>query len=49
VSEIEDLPTNWGRWGEHDERGTLNLIIAEVRARAVAEARPGRPHPPRPP
>jgi kynurenine formamidase len=41
-SEIEDLPTNWGRWGEHDERGTLNLVTTEVRARAVAEARSGR-------
>jgi kynurenine formamidase len=42
MGESEDLPTNWGRWGEHDERGTLNLITAEVRARAVAEARSGR-------
>jgi kynurenine formamidase len=39
---MEDLPTNWGRWGERDERGTLNLITDEVRARAVAEARTGR-------
>ena len=42
MSEIEDLPTNWGRWGERDERGTLNLITDEVRAAAVAEARSGR-------
>ncbi|MFD2416112.1 cyclase family protein [Amycolatopsis pigmentata] len=42
MSEVADLPTNWGRWGEHDERGTLNLITAEVRAQAVAEARTGR-------
>lgn len=42
MSEIEDLPTNWGRWGERDERGTLNLITGEVRAAAVAEARSGR-------
>lgn len=40
VSESEGLPTNWGRWGEHDERGTLNLITAEVRARAVAAPLP---------
>jgi hypothetical protein len=39
---MEDLPTNWGRWGERDDRGTLNLITDEVRARAVAEARTGR-------
>jgi kynurenine formamidase len=43
VSDIDGLPTNWGRWGKHDERGTLNLITAEVRAKAVAEARSGRP------
>ena len=42
MSEAEDLPTNWGRWGERDERGTLNLITDEVRGRAVAEARTGR-------
>ena len=42
MSEIDDLPGNWGRWGAHDERGTLNLITAEVRASAVTEARTGR-------
>lgn len=40
--EIRDLPSNRGRWGEGDDLGTLNLITAEVRARAVAEARTGR-------
>lgn len=40
--ENHDLPGNWGRWGTDDELGTLNLITAEVRARAVAEARTGR-------
>lgn len=38
----EDLPSNWGRWGEDDERGTLNLITGEARARGAAEARTGR-------
>lgn len=42
MSDSEDLPTNWGRWGERDERGTLNLITDEVRAAAVTEARTGR-------
>jgi kynurenine formamidase len=42
ASESVDLPTNWGRWGERDERGTLNLITDEVRALAVAEVRTGR-------
>lgn len=36
------LPSNWGRWGDADELGTLNLITDEVRARAAAEARTGR-------
>jgi len=36
------LPSNWGRWGVDDERGTLNLITDQVRAAAVAEARTGR-------
>ncbi|MBP2339058.1 kynurenine formamidase [Saccharothrix coeruleofusca] len=42
MSGSAELPSNWGRWGERDERGTLNLITPEVRARAVTEARSGR-------
>ena len=38
----EDLPTNWGRWGLDDERGTLNHISDEARARGVAAASVGR-------
>lgn len=38
----QGLPSNWGRWGEDDERGTLNLITGEARARGAAEARTGR-------
>jgi kynurenine formamidase len=33
---------NWGRWGNDDQRGTLNLITAEKRASAVSLARGGR-------
>jgi kynurenine formamidase len=33
---------NWGRWGNDDQRGTLNLITPEKRAAAVALARSGR-------
>jgi len=33
---------NWGRWGNDDQRGTLNLITPEKRAAAVALARRGR-------
>ncbi|GAC1318478.1 MAG: cyclase family protein [Chloroflexota bacterium] len=30
-----DRCTNWGRWGDEDERGTLNLITPEVRRHAA--------------
>ncbi|MGE0680530.1 MAG: cyclase family protein [Candidatus Binatia bacterium] len=33
---------NWGRWGNDDQRGTLNLITPEKRAGAVALSRSGR-------
>jgi kynurenine formamidase len=33
---------NWGRWGNNDQRGTLNLITPEKRTAAVALARSGR-------
>jgi hypothetical protein len=42
MSETDTLPSNWGRWGDDDELGTLNLITDEVRARAAREARLGR-------
>jgi kynurenine formamidase len=32
---------NSGRWGEHDQKGTLNLITPEVRRQAAAEVRDG--------
>ncbi|GAA3633574.1 cyclase family protein [Kineosporia mesophila] len=34
--------SNWGRWGEADELGTVNLITAEARRRGLAEAVSGR-------
>ena len=43
--EFHDLArkvNNWGRWGEDDERGTLNLITPEVVQRAAACVRHGR-------
>ncbi|MGI5473218.1 cyclase family protein [Streptomyces sp. CA-132043] len=33
------LPTNWGRWGDDDQLGTLHLIDAAARKRAAAEVR----------
>ena len=34
--------SNWGRWGEDDELGTINLITAEKRLHALAGVRTGR-------
>ena len=34
--------SNWGRWGEKDELGTLNLIDDAAVQRGVAAARTGR-------
>ncbi len=33
---------NWGRWGEADERGAINLITPQKRAAAAALVRSGR-------
>src|SRR5688500_5928219 len=33
--------SNWGRWGDDDERGTVNLIDGAAVARGVAAARTG--------
>jgi kynurenine formamidase len=33
--------SNWGRWGDDDERGTVNLIDAAAVARGVAAVRTG--------
>src|SRR5438093_6702236 len=32
---------NWGRWGEDDELGTLNLITPQKRLEAIATVREG--------
>ena len=39
---VHGIPSNWGRWGRTDERGAVNLITDEARARGAAEARSGR-------
>ena len=36
-----DALCNWGRWGDDDRLGTLNLITPEVRRRAAAEVQAG--------
>ena len=33
--------SNWGRWGDDDQRGTLNLILPATRRRALALATAG--------
>jgi kynurenine formamidase len=34
--------SNWGRWGEDDQKGTANFITPEVVAKAAREAREGK-------
>jgi kynurenine formamidase len=41
-TEIASRVRNWGRWGDDDERGTLNLIDDEARRRAASSVRTGR-------
>ncbi|MFD2414892.1 cyclase family protein [Amycolatopsis pigmentata] len=36
IERLFESLTNWGRWGEHDEKGTLNLISARNVLGAVA-------------
>ncbi|MER5771382.1 cyclase family protein [Streptomyces sp. NPDC001985] len=40
--EIAQRVNNWGRWGEADETGTLNLITGEAVRAAAAGVRTGR-------
>ncbi|HMQ26637.1 MAG TPA: cyclase family protein [Acidimicrobiales bacterium] len=40
--EVADQVRNWGRWGDDDEIGTLNLITPEVRRAAAAAVRSGK-------
>ncbi|MFE1550171.1 cyclase family protein [Streptomyces sp. NPDC058718] len=40
--EIAKRVNNWGRWGQDDEIGTLNLVTDEVVRAAVATVRTGR-------
>jgi kynurenine formamidase len=40
--ELAKRVSNWGRWGEDDERGTLNLIDADAVRRGAACVRTGK-------
>ncbi|MDH3008754.1 MULTISPECIES: cyclase family protein [Gordonia] len=35
-------PNNWGRWGDHDQRGTANLLTADRVVEAGREIRTGK-------
>src|SRR5690242_1397324 len=41
LQELARRVSNWGRWGDDDERGTLNLIDAAAVLRGVAAVRRG--------
>ena len=43
--ELADAVNNWGRWGNDDERGTVNLITDEVVARGASCVRTGHRFP----
>lgn len=43
LHELARRVSNWGRWGDDDQRGTLNLITPDVVQRGVQAARTGRP------
>jgi kynurenine formamidase len=42
VRDIGERLSNWGRWGDDDERGTLNFVTPEVVKAACAVPREGR-------
>ncbi|MBW2425184.1 MAG: cyclase family protein [Deltaproteobacteria bacterium] len=42
MNEIFESVKNWGRWGDEDEAGALNLITDEVRRGGAAAVRHGR-------
>lgn len=41
LEEVFNEISNWGRWGEEDQFGTLNLITPEVKAKAAALVKKG--------
>lgn len=42
IDEFHRTLSNWGRWGERDQLGTLNLITAEKRVASARLVRSGR-------
>ncbi|MFK7896311.1 MAG: cyclase family protein [Myxococcota bacterium] len=42
LDELFQSLSNWGRWGEDDERGMLNLLLPEHRAAAATSVQEGK-------
>jgi kynurenine formamidase len=42
LQQLASRVSNWGRWGEDDQRGTLNLVTSEAVQRGVRAVRSGR-------
>ena len=42
VLAFHETLSNWGRWGDDDQLGALNLITPDVTAAAAATVRTGR-------
>jgi kynurenine formamidase len=42
LQELAQKVSNWGRWGDRDERGTQNLIDADATRRGLATVKDGR-------
>ncbi len=45
TNDARQQSSNWGRWGDEDERGALNLLTPEVLRAAAASIRQGRVYP----
>jgi kynurenine formamidase len=45
LHELARRVSNWGRWGDDDQRGTLNLVTPSVVLRGTAAVRSGRAFP----
>ena len=42
IIDLGEKVKNWGRWGEDDERGTVNFITDEVLLEAANSIRSGK-------
>jgi kynurenine formamidase len=42
ATDTQQQPTNWGRWGDDDERGALNLLTPEIIKSAAGSITSGR-------